>query len=79
MGALRLRGSGCGWLSAGAEVAGCESLTRSHPVLRMQPAHLSSAGQIPTFFGRPLRLAGKTGAKRPSTGEMSCPRPARQR
>jgi hypothetical protein len=29
--------------SAGAEVAGCESLARSHPALRMQPAHLSSA------------------------------------
>ena len=66
-------------LSAGAEVAGSASLTRSHAVLRMQPAHLSSAVQIPTFFGRPLRLAGKAGAERPSPGEMSCPRPARQR
>jgi len=66
-------------LSAGAEVAGSASLTRSHAVLRMQPAHLSSAVQIPTFFGRPLRLAGKAGAERPSPGEMSCPRPNRQR
>jgi hypothetical protein len=61
------------------EVAGCESLTRSQPRPRLQPAHLSSAGHIPTFFGRPLRLAGKAGAERPSPGEMSCPRPARQR
>jgi hypothetical protein len=75
----RLRGSGCGWLSAGAEVAGCESLTRSQPRPRLQPAHLSSAVHIPTFFGRPLRLAGKAGAERPSPGEMSCPRPNRQR
>ena len=66
-------------LSAGAEVAGSASLTRSHAVLRMQPAHLSSAVQIPTFFGSPLRLAGKAGAERPSPGEMSCPRPNRQR
>ena len=66
-------------LSAGAEVAGSASLTRSHAVLRIQPAHLSAAVQIPTFFGRPLRLAGKAGAERPSPGEMSCPRPNRQR
>ena len=75
-GARLSRGFG---LSAGAEVAGSASLTRSHAVLRMQPAHLSAAVQIPTFFGRPLRLAGKAGAERPSPGEMSCPRPNRQR
>jgi hypothetical protein len=79
MGALCLRDSCCGWLAAGAEVVGCESLTRSHPVLRMQPAHFSSAVHIPAFFGRPLRLAGSAGAERPSLGGISCPRPTRQR
>jgi hypothetical protein len=78
MGALRLRGSCCGWLSAGGEVAGCESLARSHLVLRMHPAHFSSAVHIPAFFGRPLRsLAGSAGADRPSLGGISCPRPTR--
>ncbi len=35
-------------------------MTRSQPRPRLQPAHLSSTVQIPTFFGRPLRLAGRT-------------------